>query len=406
MLFNKKKKVQPKTLKDDSYLAIDIGTEFVKVALFTLEGGEVNILGYAKTGQKESAMHNAFIIDLAQVLDKVDVTIGTAVQNALETTGTKYFPKRTVMGIAGELVKGVSILVDVQRENEELKITEEELKGIVDQVSEHTFKHSIFDIAEDLGVQASSLMEIDITVNSVYIDDVKAVNPIGMKGSNLTYRVFSTFAPKVHFSTIKTIAEELNLKLERVVVEPYALATSIKEMQKQNHSAIVVDIGGGTTDIAVVKNGEVLGTQMFAIGGRTFTKRIQRELNISFEEAEQIKIDYSDAKLEDNRRLTIREGMVKDVEVWLNAMQLALEEFDDIDEFPPHFLICGGGSKLPEIKDGLLEYPWSQFLKFKKHPKIEFLHPYKLDSVNDQSKQAIDVSDVTPLALARTVLNN
>jgi cell division protein FtsA len=62
-------------------------------------------------------------------------------------------------------------------------------------------------------------------------------------------------------------------------------------------SAIFIDIGGGTTDIAVVRNGGLEGTKMFGLGGRAFTKRLAQELNIGFEEAEMLKIKYAEGKL-------------------------------------------------------------------------------------------------------------
>lgn len=404
-LFRSGGKKKQKPIKDNSYLSIDIGTEFVKIVLFSIVDGAVHVWGYDRVRQKETSMHNALIINLEKVIDTVDVAIGSVIQKADLTFGQKFHPTKAILGIAGELVKGVSILVDVEREDADHEITRKEVEHILMNVSEHTFTSTIEDISQEIGLEPKNIQEIDIAIDSVSIDGIKVSNPIGLKGSELTYRVYSTFAPKVHYNSVKSVAERLGLTLERIVVQPYALATSIKGLSDPSNSCIIIDVGGGTTDVALVRGGDVIGTKMFSIGGRTFTKRIQKELALEYYEAEQKKIEYSLNKLPAAEENEIRDGILKDVEVWVNTLLVALEEFDEVSEYPPMFYLCGGGTLLPEIKSALLEYPWSQHLNFKKHPRVEFVFPNKVKDLVDESKSATEPTDVTPLALARSILD-
>ena len=87
------------------------------------------------------------------------------------------------------------------------------------------------------------------------------------------------------------------------------------------YSAIFIDIGGGTTDVAVVRNGGIEGTKMFALGGRAFTKRLGAVLGTSFAEAEQVKLDYSAGNLADERQEKVKKALADDAEVWLGGIE-------------------------------------------------------------------------------------
>src|SRR5260221_39303 len=289
MTFNCNNKQQTKNSvgKTNFFLAVDIGTEYVKAVVYKLDGGSVDVIGYSRVKQQESAMYAAFILNLQHVIDTVDKGIGEAVSMALDAEGDAFvLPKKVIFGIAGELVYGVTIMVNVERDTPDSPITESEVAEFVDKVKKYTFSNTIEEIAEEMGIKASQVQEVSTSINSVYIDGMKVNNPLNFTGSELIYRVYSTFAPKIHIESINQVAAKLNFSGSQIVVEPYALAMGLKNMREPNTSAIIIDIGGGTTDVALVQNGEIVGTKMFAIGGRVFTKRVQKELGMDYEEAE------------------------------------------------------------------------------------------------------------------------
>src|SRR5690606_35428056 len=170
-------------------------------------------------------------------------------------------------------------------------IEQSEIENIIAKVKDHTFESTKEDIAQETGIKPAQVEEIDTYVNGVFIDGVGITNPVGYKGAELVCRVFSTFGPRIHIESLNQVVQKLGLKMRKIVVEPYALTLGLKDLRSTDASGIVIDIGGGTTDVAVVQNGDIIGTKMFAIGGRVFTKRIEKEFGISYEEAEQKKFD-------------------------------------------------------------------------------------------------------------------
>lgn len=404
-MFGRNKKKNDSHL-ETTYLAVDIGTEFIKTAVFAIRGENVEVLGYDRAPQRQNAMMGALIVNLENVIDVVDQSIGHAVVMAKELSKDSIaIPKKVIMGIAGELVKGVPIVVNVERDKPDKNITAKEIDGIISQIKAQTFQEAKEEIAADTGIKTAQIAEIDTVVNSVYIDGVKVDSPIGFTGTNLVYRVFSTFSPKIHVDSIKEVAKSLNLEIMKIVVEPYALAMGVENSTQEKFSAVFIDIGGGTTDIALVQHGAIVGTKMYAFGGRVFTKRIEKELNLDYRQAESLKVDYSDQKLSRAEAKKVQAAVAKDMGVWVDGVEISLGEFSDVVEFPSQFYLCGGGSLLPEVHDRLLAHPWLQVLPFGKFPKVNFLFPNQIANVIDRTKKVTNTVDVTPMALARIALD-
>jgi len=170
-------------------------------------------------------------------------------------------------------------------------------------------------------------------------------------------------------------------------------------------SAVFVDIGGGTTDIAVVRNGGLEGTKMFALGGRAFTKRLAQELGVNFEEAEILKIKYAEGRLGNDVSLRIENILKADCDVWLSGVELALSEFSDSDPLPHRFFLCGGGSGLPGIKKALTSSKWTKELPLARIPEVSFLQPRDVVNIVDETGELRDPQDITPMGLANLALD-
>jgi len=308
------------------------------------------------------------------------------------------------MGIAGELVKGNTTHVTYSRKNPAKKIDGKELRDIMKKVQEKAFGQIQNQISWETGKDNVDIRLVNAAIVDVRIDRHSVSNPIGFTGGNIKVGVYNAFAPMIYLRALETVAENLGLDLIGIAAEPYAVAKCTGMSQGQDFSAIFIDMGGGTTDVAVVRSGGLEGTKVFAIGGRAFTKRIAREFNISFEKAEEIKIAYSLGELEEKKSEKVEKVMSEDIRIWLSGVKMVLKEFGDNELLPSRILLCGGGTLLPEVNLALEQEDWLEDLAFAKKPKIEFIKPKDLENVVDDTKTLKDPSEITSMALANLAI--
>lgn len=389
---------KPEYKKVNAVLALDIGTEFAKALIIQIEDGKAYVTGIGKHRQKLGDMYNGAIMDIASVVENSK----KAIKQAEKMAG--IVATQVILGIAGELVKGDTSTITYTRKTPEDKIDLSELKNIVQKVQWKCFEEVRARLAEETGYNEIDIKLVNAAVVGMNIDGYKVSNPLGFQGKEVEISIYNSFAPLVHYGALQTIAAELDMDLLAITVEPYAVARSLTFEDGGDYSAIFIDIGGGTTDIAVVKNGAVLGTKMFTIGGRVFTKRLAQILNVSHREAEEIKIAYSNDQLDKNSYKIVREAMKHDADTWISGVELSLNEFYNIDVLPSRIYLCGGGSHLPEIKEILETQSWYKNLPFSSQPKVRFLQPKDITTLEDRTQKLDDPSDITPMALGNIAL--
>lgn len=383
-----------KSKRPQLFLALDIGTEFVKALVCEAEGNLALVRGVGKKRQKLGDMQSGAVMDIGSVIQNC----GAAIEQA--TKQADGYPTEVIMGIAGELVKGMTARTAYVRKEPDTKIDLGELKNIIHKVQWKSFEETRTQLAYETGYNEIDVKLVNAAIVDVRIDGYRVTNPIGFQGKEVQISLFNAFAPLVHFGALQTIAAELELNLLAITAEPYAVARCLESEETSQLSAIFIDIGGGTTDIAVVRNGSLEGTKMFTIGGRTFSKRLASTLNISFPEAEDIKLAYSARKLERQSEKIVREAMESDAEVWLAGVGFTLSEFTNLDILPSRLLLCGGGCHLPEIKSALETKSWAKELSFPKPPSVSLLAPKQIPHVKDLTRSLVDPQDITPMALA------
>ena len=167
-----------------------------------------------------------------------------------------------------------------------------------------------------------------------------------------------------------------------------------------------MDIGGGTTDIAVVEDGGVEGTKMFSIGGRSFTHQIAESLGVEFETAEEYKLSFDTGDLDDRVKAKVETAIDRNLSVWLTGVEVALEEFGNMGSLPRNVLLCGGGASLSSLQEKLAISDWYKDLPFSRRPIIhlidtEDLPNLKTDHLNAEGLSLLDHSFATSLGLLR-----
>ncbi len=386
----------------DYLLSLDIGTEVVKALVFVIDektgNGVVKGVGRVRQGLKD--MQSGAVSDIEGVVKNCR----KAIEQATKMAGIKKVEK-SVIGIAGELVKGTTTTVHYERIKSEIKIDLPELKNIIQKVQWKAFDRIRQQLAWETGHNEIEVKLINAAIVDVRIDGYRVSNPLGFQGKDVSISVFNAYAPMIHLGALQTIGEDLNLDLLSIADEPYAVAKSMGVGDISDFSAVFIDIGGGTTDIAVVRNGGLEGTKMFALGGRAFTKRLALELSIGFEEAEVLKIKYAEGRLGRDVSFKIDKILENDCQVWRSGVELSLEEFAESDVLPSKFFLCGGGSGLPGIKKVLAQSSFGQNLHFAKSLQVSFLQPRDVVNIIDETNKLKDPQDITPMSLANLALD-
>jgi len=389
---------QPK-IRDRFAISLDIGTEFVKALIFKVEDDKAIVVGTGRQRQKLSDMSGGTVTDIHGVIKNCEA----ALERAAEQAG--ILPEQVIIGIAGELVKGTTTTVKYNRADSKAKITIEELKDIIERVQRRSFDRARSVLAWESGISEIDIRLVNAAIVDVRIDGYRVTNPLGFQGKEVEVGVFNAFAPNVQFGALQTVAENLGLDLLSVAAEPYAVARSVGESESSEFSAIFIDIGGGTTDIAVVSSGGVLGTKMFALGGRAFTKRLSQVLGLSFADAEELKLKYAQGLIKDKEIVaTIKKAFDNDCEVWISGVELTLEEFNNVELLPSKILLCGGGSALPDIKEVLSQKKWSKKIPFSRTPSVHFIKSSDVTNVIDRTGQLVNPWDITPMGLANLAI--
>lgn len=400
----KKFKSQPPT---ERYLvALDIGTEFVKALIGRVavdpavpSSQKVEIIGVGRQRQGLSDMQSGAVTDIAGVVDNCDAALRAAEAMA------GVVAKDVVIGIAGELVKGASTTIKYKRLHPQTPIDMEELQKILDRVQYRAFARAREQLSWETGYSEIEVKLVNTAIVDVEIDGYRVTNPIGFQGRDVSIQLFNAFAPMVHLGALQMVANNLDLNLINIAAEPFAVAKSVGQQDSSEFSAIFIDIGGGTTDIALVNNGGVEGTKMFAIGGRSFTKRIAQVAGTSFERAEQMKLSYAAGDIAPRAKKQIEEAVNSDIKVWLAGVELSLSEFDKVDHLPAKILLCGGGTGLPQIMEALKSKDWYKNLPFARKPTVSHISPKEVSRVVDTTGKLTSYADITPMGLANLGLD-
>lgn len=387
---------------NENIISMDIGTEVLKSILFTTNVNGIDIKRVSRIHQQQHAMSKGMITNLNTVLENCRLSIAELTHELPENE----LPTKVVLGIAGEYVQGVSIIVNYEREERHQEdVDQKEQDKIVNKVYEQIAQSGKEDLARRTGLLNEDIEILHITVTGMEIGGMNVDSLVGFKGKSVKLYFYASFAPRTFVESLKSLSKTLGLELIGIVSQPFAVARAFADARNRNFSAIFIDIGGGTTDIAVVDKGNVIDTQMFAFGGRVFTKEIARIMNLDYRHADARKIKYSDNtpsnQLDKKVYSEVKTICYNTSEIWMKSLQSAFEMSEDVEAFPTQIFLCGGGALLPDIKNAMLEFPWTRLLPFASVPKINIFLPNRLDGVTDSSGHAIHTYDVTPIALAK-----
>ncbi|MDR1762012.1 MAG: cell division protein FtsA [Bacteroidales bacterium] len=256
-----------------AFSAIDIGTtKIVALTGYTNEKGEIVVLGCGSVASNGVMRGNVVNIEL------VIQSIKNAVEKARNEAG--FFSKKVMVGVAGQHIRSAHNRNGINRSNPELAITQEEIDTLK---SEN--RHINLDTDEEI---------IHIIPQNYVIDSQFVTNtPVGSLGRRIEGNYHVVIGKIDPLKYIRTAIIRAGLELQEFILEPLASAASVTTAEERELGCVVIDIGGGTTDVAIFHDNSVKFTEVIPFGGNVITHDIQEGCKVLFNEAEELKINYA-----------------------------------------------------------------------------------------------------------------
>jgi cell division protein FtsA len=398
---NQKVAKNAKKQQEAQYIVgLDIGTEFIKALIARVEDDRIEVVGVGRAHQDLTDMQAGAIADIASVVENCDKALNQAEQQSGVSVRT------AVIGIAGELVKGTTTTVRVSRKNADKPLTLTEVERIIKLVQARAEIKAKKQLAWELGGKEVEVRLVNSALVGMEIDGYQVTSPIGFQGKDVVVQLYTAFAPLIHIGALERTAQQLDLDLLAVAAEPFAVSRSvIGDDTSASMNAILMDVGGGTTDIAVITDGGVQGTKMFGIGGRAYTRAVERELNVEFNTAEELKLGLGQGQVPAPKQAAVESALNKTLDVWMSGVELALGEFDKLDHLPHQLLLCGGGSSLELLIDKLQDSDWYTKLPFTRKPIVKHISPDDVVGIVDKTGDVADHTFITAMGLLRVGLD-
>ena len=261
-------------------VGLDIGT--TKVACIVgrkAENGKIEILGYGRTistGVRRGVVTNIF--------DTVEA-IKTAVKQASDQSGVEI--NRVSVGIAGQHIKSLQHRGVLMRDHHDTEISEAELERL---------RNDTFKINMTPGEEI-----IDVIRQDTYVDGELATNPVGMLGNKIEANFHVIIGQTSAAKNIIKCIESAGLAMDYMILEPIASAQAVLDDEEKDAGVVLVDIGGGTTDIAIFKDKKIQHTAVIPFGGNIITDDICTGCSIIKHYAEEVKVKFGSALASENR---------------------------------------------------------------------------------------------------------
>jgi len=345
--------MEPKNL----FVGLDIGTtKIVAMAGSLNEYNKLKIIGIGKS--KSLGVHRGVVNNITQTIQSIQ----SAVIDSESDSGEKI--NKVVVGIAGQHIRSLQHSDYITRSNSDKVIDENDLERLVNQV---------YKLVMLPGEEIIHVLPQDYKVDGQ--SEIK--EPIGMFGGRLEAN-FHVVVGQV--SSIKNIArciKSAGIDFEGITLEPIASADAVLSVEEKEAGVALIDIGGGTTDLAIFKDGIIRHTSVIPFGGNIITEDIKEGCSIIEKQAELLKVKFGSAwpgENKDNEIVSIpglrgrdpKEITLKNLSKIIHARVVEIVEqvYTEIKNYGHEdqkkkliggIVLTGGGSQLKHLKQ-LVEY--------------------------------------------------
>jgi cell division protein FtsA len=331
--------------KKNFLAAVDIGTtKIVTIVGRKNDNGKLEILGMSKTPSK--GVKRGVVLNIEETVNAIRMTVED-VQKQSGLTLSKVF-----VGIAGQHIKSVRSRGYVNIESLDKRITREDKRKLIAEM----YKIPI-DVGEEI---------IHVLPQNYIVDNETGVkNPVGMAGRRLEANFHIVVGQIASAKNIKNCVESIGLDVMQLILEPLASSASVLTDDEKEAGVALIDIGGGTTDIAVYYDEVIRHTAVIPFGGNVVTKDIKEGCSILNRQAEALKIQFGSALgdlAQEDKIVTIpgisgrepKEISFKSLayiiqsrmEEIIDAVLFEIENSDYIEKLSAGIVLTGGGSLL------------------------------------------------------------
>jgi cell division protein FtsA len=261
--------------KEQYVAAIDIGTtKIVAIVGKKNENGKIEILGLSKALSK--GVKRGVVLNIEETV----TAIQTTVEDVQKRSGILF--SEVFVGIAGQHIKSMKNRGYIMREAYDDEIKKEEVFKLIEDM------HKIhIDIGEEI---------IHVIPQNFIVDNETGVkSPIGMCGRRLEANFHIVIGQIAAAKNIEKCIRKANLTVKDMILEPLASSDAVLTEDEKEAGVVLVDIGGGTTDVAVYYDNIIRHTAVIPFGGNVVTKDIKEGCAILQRHAEQLKIQYGSA---------------------------------------------------------------------------------------------------------------
>lgn len=258
--------------EDDIIVGLDIGT--TKIACFIgqqSENGKVKILGYGK--YESIGVAHGVVLNIKSTADSITKAVEMASDQANVNVEEVY------VGIAGQHIKSITSQGQIMIPPEHDYIQEDDVERLIEE--QH---HILLGPGEDI---------IHVFPQTYIVDGEElSVDPVGVAGKQLKATFHIVTGNHNNLNSIKLSVERAGLRIKGVVLEPIASAYAVLDDNDKAAGVALVDIGGGTTDIAIFYDGIIRHTSVLPLAGNVITNDIKENCKIMKPQAESLKTRF------------------------------------------------------------------------------------------------------------------
>ncbi|MCK8059628.1 MULTISPECIES: cell division protein FtsA [unclassified Fusibacter] len=342
-----------KVLPEHMIYALDIGTRNVVGVVGKYTDDIFHVQAHHMVSHPERAMYDGQIHDI----EKVTKVVKTVTAELEKQTG--YSLKKVAIAAAGRALR--TQRVEVTRK---IDSTVEIDKGILDTIEIEGIQLAQSELEKGGDKKASSYYCVGYSVVNYYLDEVLIGNPLSHRGSQLTLQVIATFLPHSVVDSLYTVVDKMGLEVVNLTLEPIAAINVAIPPKFRLLNLALVDIGAGTSDIALTKNGAVFSYAMVDVAGDELTEALVQKYLLDFDTAEALKTNlnkseeqiFSDIVGIPHKKSTDEIILELENDAQRVAEKIAARVIEANGGVPSAVFLIGGGCQVPGFKSLLAKH--------------------------------------------------